>query len=116
MAEHPKTPDGRYFVVRGRLWRCSNPERPEARRSQLVNELMDAGRAVKQAKVADESGQLQHARQRVDEAKVSLGERGPVWWHDGSQDFNRYLVISTPYCRWFEQLKQEQDGERPKKP
>jgi len=23
--KHPVTPDGRYFVVRGRLWRMSNP-------------------------------------------------------------------------------------------
>ena len=22
---HPRTPDGRYFIVRGRLWRLSNP-------------------------------------------------------------------------------------------
>ena len=23
--EHPRTPDGRYLVVRGRLWRLSDP-------------------------------------------------------------------------------------------
>lgn len=102
--------------MRGRLWRCSNPALPEVRRKQLVNELMNVRRAVKQAKVADEPLQLQQARQRVDEAKVSLGERGPVWWHDGAQDFNWYRVINTPYSAWFEQLKQEHDGERRKKP
>ena len=25
---YPVTPDGRYFVVRGRLWRCANPALP----------------------------------------------------------------------------------------
>src|SRR6185437_6137978 len=24
--KHPVTPDGRYFVVRGRLWRLANPD------------------------------------------------------------------------------------------
>nr|CUT16714.1 hypothetical protein CDS [Bradyrhizobium sp.] len=24
--QHPVTPDGRYFVVRGRLWRMSDPD------------------------------------------------------------------------------------------
>ena len=28
----PITPDGRYFVVRGGLWRCSNPHLSEVRR------------------------------------------------------------------------------------
>lgn len=113
MAGHPITPDGRYFIVRGRLWRCSNPELPQARRQQLVDELMEARRAVKQAKTANSPDLLQLARQRVHQAKVSLGERGPVWWHDGVQDFNRHLVTNTPYRSWFEHIKLEQDGERP---
>jgi hypothetical protein len=28
--KHPVTPDGRYFVVRGRLWRMANPGLDEA--------------------------------------------------------------------------------------
>jgi hypothetical protein len=36
--KHPVTPDGRYFVVRGRLWRMANPD--------LVGRLMAAWRAV----------------------------------------------------------------------
>ena len=44
--KYPSTPDGRYFVVKGQLWRCSNPALDEALRQQLVNELMDARRAV----------------------------------------------------------------------
>ena len=33
------TPDGRYFVVRGRLWRRANPSLPTERRETLVHEL-----------------------------------------------------------------------------
>ena len=35
---YPVTPDGRYFVVRGRLWRCSDPSLPPDRREALVRE------------------------------------------------------------------------------
>lgn len=33
-ALHPVTPDGRYFVVRGRLWRMANPERSNLNRNK----------------------------------------------------------------------------------
>ena len=33
---YPQTPDGRYFVVRGRLWRTSNPALDPAERERLV--------------------------------------------------------------------------------
>ena len=39
---HPVTPDGRYFVVRGRLWRRADPALPAARRDALVHDLMNA--------------------------------------------------------------------------
>ena len=39
---HPQTPDGRYFVVRGRLWRLANPALPPERRAELVKQLMEA--------------------------------------------------------------------------
>lgn len=95
-AAYPITPDGRYFLVAGRLWRSTNPAIPEERRHQLVAELMDARRAVKEAKRGQ--GDLNAARAFVDSAKVALGERGPVWWGDGSPDFNRYVVKNTPYA------------------
>lgn len=47
---YPVTPDGRYFLVSGRLWRATNQPLPEALRQSLVNELMDARRAVRDAK------------------------------------------------------------------
>lgn len=98
---YPTTPDGRYFLVKGRLWRCTNPNLPEAKREQLVKELMAARRAVKSATNDDE---LSQARQRVNEAKVALGERGPVWWTDGEQDYNRHLAKNTPYAQWERKL------------
>ena len=39
-ADYPDTPDGRYFVVKGRLWRRSNPAVDEVTRAALVQELM----------------------------------------------------------------------------
>ena len=44
--QYPNTPDGRYFVVRGRLWRSANPDLPEEERRQLVQQLMQARREV----------------------------------------------------------------------
>jgi hypothetical protein len=32
---YPVTPDGRYFIVRGRLWRMSDPSLDPARREEL---------------------------------------------------------------------------------
>lgn len=39
----PITPDGRYFVDKGRLWRLANPNLPQTKREQLVRALMEAG-------------------------------------------------------------------------
>lgn len=94
----PKTPDGRYFLVAGRLWRSTNPTIPEERRHRLVVDLMDARRAVKDAKRG--KGDIGAARARVDAAKVALGERGPVWWNDGAPDLNRHMAKNTSYAKW----------------
>ena len=101
---NPTTPDGRYFVVKGQLWRCSNPGLAEDVRQRLVNELMKARRQVKTAKAAQDATLLKAAREQVQAAKVALGERGPVWWSDGSPDFNRYRVVNTPYANWYAAL------------
>ena len=95
------TPDGRYFVVRGRLWRCTNPSLPKADRDRLTYELMDVRRAKKAALRADDHDGVQAAKTAVDEAKVALGERGPVWWTDGSPDVNRDLARNTDYRVWY---------------
>lgn len=100
-AAPPVTPDRRYFVVRGRLWRCSNPGLSEAAREQLVSELMTARRAKGLAIRTGDPAAREAARRAVDDAKHKLGERGDVWWTDGTPDWNRHLVNNTPYAEWF---------------
>lgn len=99
------TPDGRYFVVRGRLWRRANPTLPLERREALVRELMDARRAVKAALRSGVAAELVLARKAVDQAKVALGERGPVWWSDGAPDLTRHKVKDSPYAQWYQSFK-----------
>lgn len=103
--KHPVTPDGRYFVVRGRLWRLADPSLSPARKDELVSQLMAARRAVKQAKASGDAIAEAAAHRAVDQAKCSLGERGPVWWKDGSPDFNRYLAKNSPYAWWYAGLR-----------
>lgn len=100
-AGHPTTPDGRYFVVRGRLWRKANPLLPANVRDALVKQLMDARRGLRGS---PSEAELRAAREQVDRAKRALGERGPVWWTDGAPDLNRKLAKNTPYRDWFAQL------------
>ncbi|GGB21708.1 hypothetical protein GCM10011380_09130 [Sphingomonas metalli] len=100
----PVTPDGRYIVVRGRLWRRANPNLPEAERQAHVAALMQARRAVRAALGAGDAAALKAARADVDAAKVALGERGPVWWED-SEDLNRHMVRNTRYADWFAGVK-----------
>ncbi len=98
---YPRTPDGRYFVVRGRLWRTANPDLSEPARVRLVGELMRARRDVAAGNKAADAALVADARRRVQAAKVGLGERGPVWWADGDPDYNRRMVRNTPYRDWF---------------
>ena len=101
----PTTPDGRYFVVKGRLWRASNPGLASDERQRLVDALMKARREVAAALKARDGNAQKAARQAVDEAKRALGERGPAWWQDGAPDFNRRMVANTPYADWFAALR-----------
>ena len=95
------TPDGRYFVVRGRLWRRANPDLSTEQRESLVRELMSSRRAVKAALRSADPSQLALARKAVDAVKIGLGERGPVWWTDGAPDLNRHKVKDSPYADWY---------------
>ena len=97
----PVTPDGRYIVVRGRLWRRANPHLPEEQRASLVAQLMTARRAVGRALRSGDGIAIATARAGVDAAKVALGERGPVWWADGSPDENRRMARNTGYAAWY---------------
>lgn len=100
------TPDGRYFVVQGRLWRMANPQLAPAERASLVKTLMAARREVGSALRVGDKGRLREARAQVDEAKRALGERGPVWWSDGAPDLNRHMACNTLYAGWFGGLDQ----------
>ena len=100
----PVTPDNRYFVVRGRLWRCSNPHLDPKLRQQLVQKLMKGRRAKGVAMRNGDSKARELARHDIDAAKQALGERGPVWWNDGAPDYNRHLAKNTPYAEWFSDL------------
>ncbi|HEX8432190.1 MAG TPA: hypothetical protein VF625_12960 [Longimicrobium sp.] len=101
---YPVTPDGRYFVVRGRLWRCSDPSLGAEERGEWVRRLMRARGDVGRMRRAGDTEGVREARLRVDEAKVALGERGPVWWTDGAPDYNRRMAVNTPYAEWFAAL------------
>ena len=83
--EPERTPDGRYVIIDGRRWRTSDPRLPEERRKQLVSELMEARRDVGAAKRNGDAGAERRARDRVQAAKVALGERGKPWWEPGGE-------------------------------
>jgi hypothetical protein len=101
-----RTPDQRYIVVRGRLWRAANPGLTEARRKKLVAELMRARRAIGTSKAG--TAARRKARAAVQAAKEALGERGRPWWKDGAPDFNRRLVRNTPYAGWWKRRNARQ--------
>lgn len=100
----PVTSDGRYIVVKGRLWRAANPNLAAVERERLVKALMKARSAVKAAGTTGSRTDMREARAAVLKAKVELGERGPVWWTDGAPDFNRHMARNTPYAEWFASL------------
>jgi hypothetical protein len=103
--QHPVTPDGRYFVVRGRLSRLANPKLSPEARSAFVSELMKARSAVRSARLAGDRTAEAAAHHAVDIAKRKLGERGPVWWTDGSPDLNRHMIRNTQYASWYSGLR-----------
>ena len=100
----PVTPDGRYIVVRGRIWRRANPALGAERLAELTAELMNARRAVGAALRNDDGVALTAARSRVNVIKAALGERGPVWWTDGAPDQNRCMARNTAYADWYAAL------------
>jgi hypothetical protein len=105
LPQHPVTPDGRYFVVRGKLWRMANPNLPTAKKTALVSELMKARSAVRSAKLRASQAEEAAAHRAVDVVKRELGERGPVWWTDGAPDLNRHAVENTLYAKWYSGLR-----------
>ena len=103
---YPVTPDGRYFMVRGRLWRMSDPELSERPPRMLVSDLMRARHAMGEARKAHDRAAGAKAKTAVDLAKRALGERGDAWWSDGAPDLNRHLARTTAYADWAAQQRE----------
>lgn len=79
MSVYPTTPDGRYFVLRGRLRRCINPHLTAEQKQHWTALLMAARRARGITMRAGDQGGREKARQQVESVKIGLGERVPVW-------------------------------------
>ncbi len=94
-------------MVRGRLWRCSNPRLSSEKRELLTRELMSARRAKGVAMRVGDDAAREAARVRVDAANVAIGERGPVWWTYGAPDLNRHMARTTEYAEWFQKSEDE---------
>jgi hypothetical protein len=88
----------------------ANPGLGEAERADLVHRLMSARRAVRDAKRDDDREAEAKAHRVVDEIKQALGERGPVWWDDGSPDLNRHMAKNTPYADWYAKIGRSRPG------
>lgn len=102
--KYPTTPDGRYFVVKGRLWRTTNPHLTAGEREKLTHALMMARRDVQTQKKKQDARAEKWAHAEVNRLKVALGERGPVWWTDGAPDLNRHKAKTTEYAGWYTSL------------
>ncbi len=98
---YPETPDGRYFVAKGRLWRRTDPSLSDTDRRAAVKALMQARRAVRDA--TDET-ETRAARGGVQAAKERLGERGPVWWDDDAPDETQKAPANSSYAAWWSDL------------
>ena len=83
----PHTPDGRYLVSKGILKRCTNPGLDDAFRRKTLKALMKA--------------RMSKDRDTALEAKVALGEAGPLWWDDGAPDYSGGAPDATPYEQWW---------------
>jgi hypothetical protein len=100
----PETPDGRYFVARGRLWRKGDPSLSDSTRRAAIKALMQARHAEGQA-IND--AERRAARDAITAAKCRLGEAGSVWWDDGSPDESGLHPADSRYRDWWHALDAE---------
>ncbi len=100
--KYPHTPDGRYFVAKNRLWRCTDPRLDEEQKRIHIKALMKARRAVRTAQQQDDEDAIRQARDAVQSAKEALGERGPVWWDDDAPDEGGLAPHNSSYAEWWE--------------
>lgn len=102
---YPNTPDGRYFVSKGKMWRCTNPALSDGERRALVKAMMKGRIGERNASTEEE---MRVARAMIDTAKRALGERGPVWWDDGAEPVDHHAPENTPYAEWWNGLSNEE--------
>ena len=88
----------------------TDPGIGENERSNLTKRLMTARRAVRDAKAQEDPKAEAAAHRAVDDAKRALGERGPVWWDDGSPDLNRHMAKNTIYADWYAKIGRSRPG------
>ena len=100
--KYPHTPDGRYFVAKNRLWRCTDPRLDEDEKQSYIKALMKARRDVRKAQQLEDEESLRQARHAVQAAKEALGERGPVWWDDNALDETGLAPHNSSYAKWWE--------------
>ena len=106
--DHPATPDGRYFVARGRLWRKTDPRLDDATRRAAIKAMMQARRNERLAET-DEAARA--ARACIEEAKQRLGESGPVWWSDGAPDESGRAPQNSSYTAWWAGLSERKKAD-----
>ena len=99
-----ETPDGRYLVSRGRLWRKTNPCLSDIERRAAIKLLMQARLGMRKASSELE---VMKAKADVDAAKQRLGETGPVWWSDGAPDESGRHPLESSYAAWWAELSDE---------
>ena len=87
--------DPHYFRINGRAWRRTDPAIPKPLLSQLTKELMSARRAVKAALKVGDKESLKIARDRVNDAKIALGERGHRWWEPASVRAHEHRIAAA---------------------
>ncbi len=92
--DRPHTPDGRYLVSKGILKRCTNPKLDDNTRRKAIKKMMQA--------------RMSKDKPTVLEAKITLGESGPVWWDDGAPDYSGKIPTETPYLQWWNSLTDEE--------
>jgi len=90
--ERPHTVDGRYLVAKGVLKRCTDPSLDDTTRRKAIKKLMQA--------------RMSKNQDAVIQAKIELGEAGPVWWDDGSPDYSGQRPDETPYADWWQSLSE----------
>ncbi len=92
--DRPHTTDGRYLVAKGILKRCTNPAIDDSTRRRAVKKLMQA--------------RMSKDKPATLEAKIELGEAGPVWWDDDQPDYSGQHPSETPYAAWWDSLSDDQ--------